>query len=188
MFRRGFVEAKNKEHRILFGQEWEVMSPLWPASLNYIPGSAAGNLGYRRAQLRYDRNFFFSDRFLFITQHSANLGINWDFDTDPTVIGQTAGWPVLEGRLAARLGKREGPCALPKEFGVSWNLGEEIYDVLPTFNPPGGEESRKKNVVDQFRHERSDYEEVHNEGGAFLRRKPRRVYGRYPAGDQSDHV
>lgn len=137
LFRRGYVEAKNEEHRVLFGQEWEVMSPLWPESLNYIPGSGAGNLGYRRAQLRYDRQFALSDRFLLVSQNSLNLGVNWDFDTDPTVIGQTAGWPVLEGRLAARLGDREGPDALPKELGFSWHLGEEIYDVLPTPNRPG---------------------------------------------------
>ena len=74
MFRRGYVDVKNDEHRILFGQEWEVMSPLWPNSLNYVPGSGAGNLGYRKPQLRYDRHFTLSDRFMFICQNSLNHG------------------------------------------------------------------------------------------------------------------
>jgi hypothetical protein len=57
LFRQGYIDLVNHQDRILFGQSWDVISPLFPGTLNYIPGCAAGNIGYRRPQIRYERNW-----------------------------------------------------------------------------------------------------------------------------------
>lgn len=136
LLRHAYIKADNGDSAILFGQTWDTISPLYPTMLGYIPAWGSGNIGYRRPQLRYDRNIAFSDYLMFKSQTSLNLASNWDFNTDPTVIGQTAGWPVLEGRWALQFGERTGPRALPKEIGFSAHIGEEIYDVRATPTRP----------------------------------------------------
>ena len=131
LFRQAYVEVKNNNYRLLAGQGWEVISPLYPGNLNYVPGSAAGNLGYRRAQLRGERYLTFSETSKLILQGSLNLGVELDFATDPTVVGGTAGWPIIEGRAAWQIGQSNCPCAKPAEIGFSAHIGEEIYDFLP---------------------------------------------------------
>lgn len=131
LFRQAYVELHNDAYRFLVGQAWEVISPLYPGNLNYVPGSAAGNLGYRRAQVRAERFLAFSDTSLVTLQTSLNMGIPLDFARDPTVVDDSSGWPVLQGRVAWKLGRRRGPDALPIEIGVSGHIGEEVYDFLP---------------------------------------------------------
>ena len=139
LFRHGYINVDNGTSSILFGQTWDTISPLYPTMLGYIPAWGSGNIGYRRPQLRYSRNFTLSDTLMFKSQTSLNLPETWDFNSDSTVLAQTAGWPVLEGRWAVTLGRRKGPCALPKEIGFSAHIGEEIYDVLATNTRPAVE-------------------------------------------------
>lgn len=131
LFRQAYIEIKHEDYLILGGQAWEVISPLYPGTLNYVPGSAAGNLGYRRAQMRGERYLKLSDTSKLILQGSLNLGVNLDFATDPTIVGGTAGWPIIEGRAAWQIGRVSPACPKPTEIGVSAHIGEEIYDFLP---------------------------------------------------------
>jgi hypothetical protein len=139
LFRQAYVEVKNDEYRLLFGQAWEVMSPLYAGSIMYIPGSGAGNLGYRRAQLRAERYYDCSDAALLTLQGSLNSNIISDFTSDPLIVGSHTGWPVIEGRAAVTLGQRTGPDALPITFGVSGHIGEQSFDFpAPLPNPVFG--------------------------------------------------
>lgn len=131
LFRKAYIELKNDQYLLLFGQSWEVISPLYPGSINYVPGNAAGNIGYRRAMLRYDRYLECSDTCLLTLQSSLNVSIAPEFASDPTIRADTSGWPVVEGRMAWTLGERSGPCARPITFGVSGHIGENTYDILP---------------------------------------------------------
>ena len=45
---------KNAGTRVLCGQDWEVISPLAPQMLNYLPAAFAGDIQYRRAQIRFE--------------------------------------------------------------------------------------------------------------------------------------
>jgi len=47
------VELRTKYWGILAGNEWMVMSPIFPHSSNYTYGAELGNLGYRMPQVRF---------------------------------------------------------------------------------------------------------------------------------------
>lgn len=128
LFRRAIVEIKNEEYRLSAGQDWELLSPLYPGMLNYVPGSGGGNLGYRRAMFRAERYYDVADDLLVTVEGSADADIVSDFRDDPTIAGQTAGWPVLEGRVAVTMGERKGPEALPVIVGVSGHVGQQEFD------------------------------------------------------------
>ena len=53
--RHAYAEVKNEDWRIMAGQNWDLMSPLLPSTVNYSVGWAGGNIGFRRMQLRLER-------------------------------------------------------------------------------------------------------------------------------------
>lgn len=128
LFRKAYVDLKNEEFLVLAGQTWEILSPLYPGMLNYVPGSAVGNLGYRRSMFRYDRYLAVSDRLLFTFQGSLNSDVVFDFVSDASTDGSPAGWPILEFRSAVTLGERKGKDARPTTLGFSGHVGEIYYD------------------------------------------------------------
>ena len=91
-FRQGYFTLARKGHSLLFGQAWDLFSPLGPTTL-MINGYLwqTGNVGFRHAQVRYT---YSAPRFDF----AASL-------SDPATAG---GWatimPVLQGRLGLKLG------------------------------------------------------------------------------------
>jgi len=52
MLRRASVTLKYPKWNLLAGQEWMLMSPLYPHTSNYPAGVGLGNLGYRMPQIR----------------------------------------------------------------------------------------------------------------------------------------
>jgi hypothetical protein len=52
LLRHAYGEFKTPTSRFVAGQTWDVISPLLPTTVNYGVGWAAGNIGYRRAQVR----------------------------------------------------------------------------------------------------------------------------------------
>jgi hypothetical protein len=129
LLRHAYVEVKNDDFRLLFGQTWDVISPLNPGVLFYSVGWDGGNIGYRRPQLRGERYFAVSDTLEVIAQGSLDTVAPSDTTgTATTYSALSSGWPLVEGRLAAVVGPR-GPGCLPWEFGVSSHVGEMIYDL-----------------------------------------------------------
>ena len=143
LFRRGFIALEDTSFKILAGQEWEVISPLYPGNLNYVPGSGVGNLGYRRAQVRAERYFNTAGGRKLTLQSSLNMDILQDFTRDTSVQADVAGWPVLEGRAAWRLARGMTAGAEPAEFGVSAHAGEVVYDFLPPSPNPVDDLTRR---------------------------------------------
>jgi hypothetical protein len=135
LFRQGYIEAKNEDYRILVGQAWEVMSPLYPMMLLYVPGSGGGNLGYRKAQVRGERYYHLSDELLLTCQGALTGNVVWDFTGDPYIEGQHTGWPILEGRVATTVGERQGPGARPVTIGFSGHIGQQEFDFHPPLDP-----------------------------------------------------
>jgi hypothetical protein len=134
LLRHAYWEVKNDEFRLLAGQTWDVISPLYPGVLSYSVGWGGGNIGYRRAQFRIERYLAYSDELLFTVQGSANATIASDPIGNAYVVGDHSGWPILEGRLGTTLGPRGNGCK-PIEFGVSGHIGELMYDYYHAAAP-----------------------------------------------------
>lgn len=135
LLRHAYWEAKNDYFRVLVGQTWDVISPLYPGTLNYSVGWEGGNIGYRRAQIRLERYFYPSDQCKVELQASLNQDIVSDFATTAGIRRELSDWPVVEGRLGAALGDVcEDPN--PVTFGVSGHIGETGFDFLTAGPPP----------------------------------------------------
>ena len=95
LLRHAYVEVENDDFRLLAGQTWDVISPLNPGMLMYSVGWEAGNIGYRRAQLRAERYVALSDSQLLTLQGSINENSFPDVITG--VSCDPSSWPLLEG-------------------------------------------------------------------------------------------
>jgi len=124
--RHVYWQVQNDWFRMLVGQTWDVMSPLYPSTLNYSVGWYGGNIGYRRAQFRLERYFALSDASLLTAQFALAQDIVTDFPADPGIQREPAGWPVLQGRVAYTLGDRNR--GRPITLGVSGHIGETGFD------------------------------------------------------------
>ena len=138
LLRHAYWEVKDDTFRLLGGQTWDVISPLYPGTLMYSVGWGGGNIGYRRAQLRYERYLAFSDTCL-LTLEGA-LAADLVSELTPDVAGDHAGWPVLEGRAGMTLGPRGKHCR-PITFGVSGHIGEQEF-LFDSPDPADDEISR----------------------------------------------
>ncbi len=130
--RRAYAELVDAENqrRFLAGQDWEIISPLCPQMLNYLPGGFAGSLQYRRAQIRFEQGFTVGKDLQTLAQIAVCDNILGDYTSTPGVSAATSGWPVIEGRYAVSLFKdaRDG---LPITIGVSGHVGEQYYKFSP---------------------------------------------------------
>jgi hypothetical protein len=95
--RRAFAAIGQERWRVLFGQEWDVFSPLNTATLNI--GSnlwTQGNLGFRRPQITFLYNHPVCDKCSIEAVASVNLPSNSVSFTDN---GNTTGMPLMVGRI-----------------------------------------------------------------------------------------
>mgnify|MGYP005839350737 FL=1 len=135
LLRHAYWEAKNDYMRIVVGQTWDLISPLYPGTLSYSVGWDGGNIGYRRTQFRLERYFHVSDTLLLTAATSLNQDIVPDLATVANVNRESAGWPVIMWRTAATIGPRGKGCR-PLEVGVSGHIGETGLDFLVAGPPP----------------------------------------------------
>lgn len=126
LLRHAYWEVKNDDFRLLMGQTWDVIAPLNPNTIMYSVYWGAGNIGYRRAQLRYERYVTLTDMWKLELQGALATDAGADFLNGTTPVnGDHAGWPIVEMRVGTKIGKKH-----PIAFGVSGHLGEEIFDGL----------------------------------------------------------
>lgn len=133
--RHAWWEAHNDNYRVMIGQNWDVISPLHPGTLNFTVGWNSGNIGFRRAQIRLERFVQINKYWQLTLQGSANQDIIADFPTDPGVRRETADWPVFQGRAAVSF---DSPAREDQLFtvGVSGHIGEVGFDFTDTGPPP----------------------------------------------------
>ncbi len=132
--RHAYWQARNEYYRVLVGQYWDVISPLNTDMLNYSVGWVGGNIGYRRAQFRFERYFHPDPNLMLTSQFAVTQNIVTDFATTTGVKREPGGWPILQGRLATTLGDRKN--GRPIEVGVSGHIGETGFDFLTAGPPP----------------------------------------------------
>ena len=123
LLRHAYWEVKNDDFRLLAGQTWDVISPLNPSTIMYSVYWCAGNIGYRRPQVRYEHYFTMTKMWKLAVQTSINTDASSDFTTGNLSDGDHAGWPVIEMRVGSTIGQHR-----PISFGVSGHVGESIYD------------------------------------------------------------
>lgn len=142
MLRHAFVDLVNGNFGLLAGQTSDLFSPLAPSTLNYTVGWAAGNIGYRRPQLRLtygipvnDKNKVTTALAFARTTGTANEDLDLDLEND----GEDSGFPSFQGRVAWAT---KLFTATDSVFGVSGHFGKEEIDwgVLT----PGGHQDRMK--------------------------------------------
>jgi len=136
LFRHGYFEIKNDDYRLLAGQTWDVISPLYTPTFDYTVGSGAGNLAYRRAQFRFERYLSCSDTFMITLQTAAAVDILVPVSSPNPIVGSHGSWPDWQNRVALTFGERKAKGAQPIEVGVSGHVGEQNYEFLPGGHPP----------------------------------------------------
>ncbi|MBN1852552.1 MAG: hypothetical protein JW829_07500, partial [Pirellulales bacterium] len=146
LLRHAYAEIKNDSFRLLGGQTWDVISPLYPGTLMYSIMWAQGNIGYRRAQIRLERYHTMPAGRKLTLQLSLNEDIVSDFVGVQNVEREPSDWPVIEGRLAIT---DEEPYLFhgPVTLGVSGHIGEQGFDFTansPVLDLPPVDDARVK--------------------------------------------
>lgn len=118
MMRRATITLKYPKWSILVGNEWMLMSPLYPHVSNYPAGAGIGNLGYRMPQFR----FTFGDQFRVAV--SAGEKIEGDLTTSDFDAGDNSATPDFQAQIGYW-----GKNGLILVF--SGHYGEEKYDEGP---------------------------------------------------------
>ncbi len=134
MLRHAYLDLFRGNVAVIAGQTSDVISPLVPETLNYTVAWGAGNIGYRRPQLRltYTRPFDATSTLTMALAAARSTGtINEDLDLDTENDGEDAGFPTIQGRLglSTRLFTERNSV-----FGFSGHWGKEEIDwgnVIP---------------------------------------------------------
>jgi hypothetical protein len=132
--RHAYWQAENEQWQFLVGQTWDVISPLWPTTVNFSVGWAGGNIGFRRAQFRVQRIVRFRNAGELLVQASLNQDIIPDFPSEPDIRRESAAYPVIMTRVAYLL-----PNSLStrgSHIGLSGHYGETGFDFKQTGPPP----------------------------------------------------
>ena len=111
-----------------------MISPLNPSTLNYSVQWWAGNIGYRRPQIRFTKSYFLNDviDLKFEAAIARTIGKMGDDFFTPGDAGEDAGFPGVQGRVSSTFplfGKR------PTSIGFSGHWAKEELDRTATGNP-----------------------------------------------------
>lgn len=126
--RHAYAEVYDDHFRLLAGQTSDLISPLVPHTVNYSVGWGGGNIGFRRMQVRYERNLTCSDTLQFTPAVAVCQNVIIDIDPTGQITRATTNWPVIESRVGCTLGPRGAGCK-PVQFGVSGHIGEQGFDI-----------------------------------------------------------
>ena len=110
---------------IIIGQTSDVISPLYPSTLNYTVAWWAGNIGFRRPQIRATQRFATGGGELKV-EGALTHNI---YDTQAgSVSGEDSGL-ALQARVALTF---EGAVGRPVTIGISGHRAEEVFRLPPS--------------------------------------------------------
>ena len=112
---------------IIAGQTSDVISPLFPSTLNYSVGWWTGNIGYRRPQIRLTKEYGLDEQTDLKIEGALTRTIGRPSVTE-TDSGEDSGLPTIQARASMTM-PLYGPG--PTVVGLSGHLGEEEYDTDP---------------------------------------------------------
>ncbi|MDJ0522410.1 MAG: hypothetical protein QNJ90_10110 [Planctomycetota bacterium] len=113
---------------LLAGQTWDVVHPQNPPTINYSVGWWAGNVGFRRPQLRLSKGFGLGACTTGLLEAAVVRTItNRDTPFTPTFedTGEDAGFPTVQGRISVSHEVTKGRTFI---LGVSGHWGHEELD------------------------------------------------------------
>jgi len=110
---------------IIAGQTSDVISPLFPSTVNYSVGWWTGNIGYRRPQIRLTKEYELDEQTDLKLEGALARTIGRDSVTH-TDSGEDSGLPSIQARAGMTL-PIYGPG--PTVVGLSGHLGKEEYDI-----------------------------------------------------------
>lgn len=116
---------------LLAGQTWDVISPLNPSTLNYTVLWDAGNVGYRRPQIRLTKDHLLSGETSLKFQGAITRTVGRDVlgPGATSESGEDAGFPTVQGRVGITF---PWLAAGATTVGVSGHVGQEEYDLSAT--------------------------------------------------------
>lgn len=120
------LDWPEKRFNIIAGQTSDVISPLYPSTVNYSVGWWTGNIGYRRPQIRLTKELGFDTGGFLKLEGAVARTIGRSDAIGGTESGEDAGFPTFQGRASVTL-----PMFGAKEatIGVSGHCGKEEYDI-----------------------------------------------------------
>ena len=99
MLRHAYVKLDAGSWQLLFGQTWDIISPLNPKTVNYSVMWTQGNIGYRRPQMRFTYKMKMSEDATLKLDAGVTRNIGIDLDGDDFNDGTDAAVPTFQGRL-----------------------------------------------------------------------------------------
>lgn len=125
------LDWPDKDFSIIAGQTSDVISPLNPSTLNYTVLWDAGNIGYRRPQLRFTKGFDLDGERRLEAAVAILRTIGDDKFVSTTVnnaeSGEDSGIPTVQGRIGLTFPWLDYK---PTTLGVSGHWGKEDYDSV----------------------------------------------------------
>jgi len=120
------IDWPEERFNIIAGQTWDVVSPLYPSTLNFTILWDAGNIGYRHPQIRLTKGFLLDNDVEVKLEGAISRTIGDDelLTTVGAKAGEDSGFPTLQGRTSVKF-----PLLAykPTEIGFSGHYGEEEY-------------------------------------------------------------
>lgn len=135
MMRHAFMKVSDGSLSFIAGQTWDIICPLNPPTLNYPVAWGAGNIGYRRPQLRIQK-LVKTGKSVFTMEAGIFRTIMSDFNQDGIDDGLAGGFPTVQARLAAKF-SLGGSASL--QLGVSGHTGKSKGDVEYTTDSINGD-------------------------------------------------
>ena len=129
MLRQAYWQLAYPDWSLLVGNAGEVVSPLFPNSINYAYLALSGSPGYRKPMVRYGRtDKVFGDKTL-QTGVALVRGIGSSIVSASSLDDEAsdAAWPVLQSRIGISIPTSVGR---PLTIGLSGHLGQEEYDIV----------------------------------------------------------
>jgi hypothetical protein len=111
---------------ILAGQTSDVISPLFPPTLNYTVLWDAGNIGYRRPQIRLTKRIALGTDIDLELQGAIARTIGRNSELTGSESGEDAGFPSLQGRAGLTFPWFGNESTV---IGLSGHWGQEEYDI-----------------------------------------------------------
>jgi len=118
------IEWPDERFSILAGQTSDVISPLFPYTMNYTVGWWAGNIGYRRPQIRLTKSYDLGKDVDLKLEAAATRNIGTTGGSVVRDAGEDSGIPGFQGRASVQFPWLKYK---PTTIGVSGHWAKEKY-------------------------------------------------------------
>lgn len=119
------MDWPKERFNIIAGQTWDTISPLNPGTLNYSVAWWAGNIGYRRPQIRLTKSYDLGNDLDLKLEGALARNIGTDA-FNITESGEDSGQPMYQGRTSLTFPML---AYKPTTVGVSGHWGKEEFDT-----------------------------------------------------------